>query len=176
MQKAPRGELVQLYGPVEAVRNRPVLYWTCRPKRGVVGTLSRAVLVYRPVEDLKTWARKNKGHLPENQHTKLKGIIAAIEDGPEAGKPLPISRLRDHQIREILGLGPDREMDISGYKAEVLKPIKQSLNKVTRVTGLGRPQVEPSAQPLEGTLGSLRDLWLSQEMTEVFSGSPDKKV
>ncbi|RLL97778.1 hypothetical protein CFD26_104800 [Aspergillus turcosus] len=135
-----------------------------------------AVLLYQPVEELKNWAKDNKGRIPADQNTKLKSIIAAIEDGPEAGKLLPISSLQDYQIRKIFGVGPDREMGISGYKAEVPKPIKQSLNKVTRVTGLGRPSVEPSARTLEGTLGSLRDLWLSQEMTEVLSGSPDKKA
>ncbi|RHZ61573.1 hypothetical protein CDV55_105953 [Aspergillus turcosus] len=39
-------------------------------------------------------------------------------------------------------------MDVTIYKATVPKTTKQSLNKVTRVTGLGRPQVEPFARTL----------------------------
>jgi hypothetical protein len=63
-------------------------------------------LLYQPVEELKNWAKDNKGRLPADQVTKLKGIINAIEHGPGAGKPLPISSLRDHQIRKLfLGSG-----------------------------------------------------------------------
>lgn len=87
---------------------------------------SMAVLLYPPVEELKNWTKDNKGRIPADQNTKLKGIIAAIEDEPESGKPLPISSLRDHQIWKIFGLRPDREMAISRYKAEVPRPISKS--------------------------------------------------
>ncbi|GIJ81667.1 hypothetical protein Asppvi_000166 [Aspergillus pseudoviridinutans] len=62
---------------------------------------------------------------------------------------MAIGSLRENQVREIFKLGKDRVMDISIYKATIVpEAVKRSLNKVTRATGVGRPQVEPFAWTL----------------------------
>jgi hypothetical protein len=56
---------------------------------------------------------------------KLKHIIGDIEAGPEAGKLMVISSLREDQIRQTFMLGPDRALDIRPYKVKVPKDVSK---------------------------------------------------
>ncbi|KAF7173100.1 hypothetical protein CNMCM5623_005346 [Aspergillus felis] len=104
-----------------------------------------AMLVYRPVEALKAWAKDNRKHLPKDKQELLKAIISQIEARPEAGKPKAIGSLRDDQVREIFKLGKDRAMNISLYKAIVPEAIiAQQGDQGDRN---GPTQVEPSPVP-----------------------------
>jgi hypothetical protein len=48
-------------------------------------------VVFPPLEALKNWASANKDNIPEEQQVQLQQIIAAIADGPDAGRLLAIS-------------------------------------------------------------------------------------
>ncbi|KAF7182134.1 hypothetical protein CNMCM7691_001522 [Aspergillus felis] len=107
-----------------------------------------AVLVYRPVEALKAWARDNRNHLPKDKQEQLKAIISQIEAGPEAGKPMAIGSLRDDQIRQIFKLGKDRAMDISIYKATIVPEAVTVAQQGDQGDRDGPTQVEPFARTL----------------------------
>ncbi|RHZ47796.1 uncharacterized protein CDV56_103204 [Aspergillus thermomutatus] len=106
--------------------------------------------LYRPVETLRKWVDRNFKDLFTNDKQKeLNNILKDIEAGPDAGKPMAISSLSEPRIREIFSLGKDEAIDISAYKVILPEGIKRSLNKVNKVTGVGRPQIEPFARTPE---------------------------
>ncbi|GFF57955.1 hypothetical protein IFM62136_03619 [Aspergillus lentulus] len=104
--------LVAALQPVEALRNRRILYW--------------------PVEALKAWARDARNHLPKDKQAELKDLIRQIVAGPSAA----CEKTDPGELK----LRQDRGMDVSRYKIPM--PETRSLNKVTRVTGADRPQIE----------------------------------
>ncbi|GFF39812.1 hypothetical protein IFM58399_05706 [Aspergillus lentulus] len=121
--------LVAALQPVEALRQPSdfILSFRLHPRER-----PDAALVYRPVEALKAWARDARNHLPKDKQAELKDLIRQIVAGPSAA----CEKTDPGELK----LRQDRGMDVSRYKTPM--PETRSLNKVTRVTGADRPQIE----------------------------------